>query len=491
MGVRAAIYVRISQDRTGAGLGVARQEEDCRRLVERNGWTVVEVYVDNDVSASSGKPRPGYERMLGAVAAGDLDAVICWHVDRLTRQPRELEDVIRLHERYGVALATVTGEMDLSTPTGRMVARIMGSVARQEVEHKGERSRRAFAQAAVAGAWHGGTRPFGCTLVYDRADKPHRIVGIERDDREAALVVEAKDRALAGESLSSICRDWAARGIVGTKGKPFTPTSLRLVLIAARISGRREYAPYGPDGRRPDMGEIVSNDAQAPRIISPEDSDRLRRMLSNRRGPQGAKRRWPLSGVLVCGRCKKPMSGKGRSRAGDHEYCCPGLPGSGQCGRMRVNGPLVEAWVRDVLCTALDTPEMAERVRSRPDSCTDVYADITADEEELLELSRMKARREITMGEWREMRGIVEARIEANRRKLARQQTSTALDDFIGTLEDMRNRWEQANISQKRAIATSAIERIEVNPARLGGTRGKPRGSRFDTGRFSDPVWKV
>jgi hypothetical protein len=54
--VRAAIYVRISSDRTGAGLGVARQEEDCRALCERLGWQVVRVYPDNDVSAYSGKP---------------------------------------------------------------------------------------------------------------------------------------------------------------------------------------------------------------------------------------------------------------------------------------------------------------------------------------------------------------------------------------------------------------------------------------------------
>jgi len=54
MGVDA-IYVRISSDRTGAGLGVARQEEDCLALCTRLGWIVYRVYIDNDVSAYSGK----------------------------------------------------------------------------------------------------------------------------------------------------------------------------------------------------------------------------------------------------------------------------------------------------------------------------------------------------------------------------------------------------------------------------------------------------
>ncbi|MEB0014852.1 recombinase family protein, partial [Glaciimonas sp. Cout2] len=57
---RAAIYVRISRDRVGAGLGVERQEDDCRVLAKQMGLEVVRVLVDNDISAYSGKKRPGY-----------------------------------------------------------------------------------------------------------------------------------------------------------------------------------------------------------------------------------------------------------------------------------------------------------------------------------------------------------------------------------------------------------------------------------------------
>jgi len=99
--IRAAIYVRISSDRTGAGLGVARQEEACRALCARLGWIVVMVYCDNDVSAYSGKPRKAWNQMQADIAAGQIDAIACWHVDRLTRMPRELEDVIDLHDRRG------------------------------------------------------------------------------------------------------------------------------------------------------------------------------------------------------------------------------------------------------------------------------------------------------------------------------------------------------------------------------------------------------
>ena len=93
---RAAIYCRISDDREGRGLGVARQEDDCRKLAERLGWQVAKLYRDNDISAFRGKPRPAYQVMLDDVKNGQVDGILCWHNDRLHRHQRELEDFIEL-----------------------------------------------------------------------------------------------------------------------------------------------------------------------------------------------------------------------------------------------------------------------------------------------------------------------------------------------------------------------------------------------------------
>ena len=131
---RALIYCRISRDRSGAGLGVERQETDCRALAERLGLIVVgEPYVDNDVSAYSGKPRPAYKRMCADLADGAATVVIAWHTDRLHRSNVELESWITMAEPLGIVVQTVrAGELDLATANGRMTARIVGAVARHE-----------------------------------------------------------------------------------------------------------------------------------------------------------------------------------------------------------------------------------------------------------------------------------------------------------------------------------------------------------------------
>src|SRR5215213_5512737 len=163
---RAVIYCRISRDRVGAGLGVARQREDCERLASSRGWAITAVYEDNDVSAYSGRTRPGYQQLMRDILAGDVDVVVAWHTDRLHRSPLELENYIGACVQSDVATVTVrAGELDLTTAAGRMVARMLGAAARHESEQKSERIKRAREQEARRGTVNGllgyGYRPSG------------------------------------------------------------------------------------------------------------------------------------------------------------------------------------------------------------------------------------------------------------------------------------------------------------------------------------------
>src|SRR3954452_4446875 len=102
--MRMATYSRISKDAAGDGLGVRRQQHDCREYCERLSWEIAATFVDNDLSAYSGRRRRGYEEMLDAVEAGDVDGIVVWHPDRLHRSPTELEGFIDLVERTGITV---------------------------------------------------------------------------------------------------------------------------------------------------------------------------------------------------------------------------------------------------------------------------------------------------------------------------------------------------------------------------------------------------
>ena len=231
----AAIYARISSDAEGDGLGVARQIKDCRAEAKRRGWQVADVYTDNDVSATRSKRRPEYERMLADVRAGRIRALVVWDVDRLTRTPRELEDIIDQADRHGLALASVGGEIDLATPQGRMTARIKGSVARHETEQQSRRLKRKFLERAEAGQPHS-FAAYGYRRRQDGTD--------ELDAEQAETIRDAARMLLAGQSLRSVVAELNRRGSTSARGLPWSSTSSSRSWSAngtpgtARISGR-------------------------------------------------------------------------------------------------------------------------------------------------------------------------------------------------------------------------------------------------------------
>ena len=113
------------------------------------GYVVEDVYVDDDISAWSGKQRPEFERMVDDLRSRRIGAVLVWHLDRLTRHPRELESFIDLCDELHVGLGCVTGEIDLGSHIGRLTARMLGGLARYESDHKSERIRRKHEEIAA------------------------------------------------------------------------------------------------------------------------------------------------------------------------------------------------------------------------------------------------------------------------------------------------------------------------------------------------------
>ena len=102
--------------------------------------------------------------MLGDLASGAIDGMVVYHVDRLHRHPKELEEFFEIVKaaRAEDAIATVTGRINLADPDGQFQARILGAVAKKESDDKSRRIRRKHEEIAAAGEVSGGGhRPFG------------------------------------------------------------------------------------------------------------------------------------------------------------------------------------------------------------------------------------------------------------------------------------------------------------------------------------------
>jgi DNA invertase Pin-like site-specific DNA recombinase len=486
---RVAIYCRISQDREGAGLGVERQERDCRALAERLGWEVVEVFSDNDVSAYSGKRRQRYEDLLAAIKRGEVDGLLAWHTDRLHRSVRELLDFLDLlKKRPDFAIQTVrAGQVDLSTPTGRALAVTFGAWAQQESEHKADRQRAKARELAEAGKiGGGGTRPFGF-----EADRLTILEAEAERIREAAAGLLAR-----GETVHSTCRDWNHRGVLTVTGKRWTPHVFRRMLMSARISGRREHQKVGNLGR-------ITGKAEWPAIISAEDSDRLRELLadpSRTTNTTGNARRYLLSGFAHCGRCGTTIKARPYTNR-ERSYVCvttevggvevrdaggaPMLTEDGtpvMCGRgnLRVHAEALELYVTEAALDYLDEfVDLAAAVRA--DSETSREAELWSalrTYQERLE----KAESEFWVHErmpertFNRVSGELEANIARVKAELARTRRDTTITNLPTSSAQARALLPQRSFDWRRNLVMTLVERVTVNP----GVRGR---NRFDPDR--------
>ncbi len=451
--VQTAIYARISSD-DGTALGVTRQLKDCMELAERKGWTVAEVFTDNDVSATSGRPRPEYQRMMQALTAGRLGALVVWDVDRLTRTPRELEDVVDLAERRGVALASVGGEIDLATPQGRLTARIKGSVAKHESEQLARRVRRKMAERAEAGQPHGRIA-YGWRReqVYD--DQGRRLGSKDVLHPEQAEIVRTAAKAvLAGDSLRSLVADLNRREVSTLNGVPWGTTALRGVLLRDRNAGLRVH-----------QGQVVGRGDWEPLY----DEDLHRRVVAvltdpaRRTSPPSSAIKYLLSGLARCGVCTGPMrvltagkDGRSDSYVCQQKYCTRrSRAGLDDLVTRLVTARLARPDAARALARADDgaaqeAADKAAAIRVRLDDAADSYSDGDIDAQQLARITG-KLRPELEQAE-----------------QIARA-ASSAPDLLDLAAPDIAGRWESLPLARQRAVIDLLLRIVVLPSTKHGG----------------------
>lgn len=438
----AAIYARISQDRDGERAGVERQLRECREAAEGQGWSIGATYVDDDVSAYSGKPRPEYARLLADIRQGVVDGLVAWHPDRLHRRPVELEEFIQLLEASSLPMMTVqAGNYDLSTPTGRAVARTLGAWAAHESEHKGERVRSAMRERAEKGLPHGGSRPYG-----------YEPDGMTVREREAQVIRDAAAKIIAGESVTSVA-DWLnERGIPTARGREWRSMNLRTTLLRARLSGQRERD-----------GQIVGP-AQWPPILTQEQTSALRAILADpARKRSRAPRSYLLAGLLRCHKCGSVLVAQPR---GDRRrYTCKKEPGTGRCGGTSIEAEPIERIVIEAALYRLDEVGLHDPEEGGTPS---LEGDRVALKTRLDMLTDMLAAGEMARDDYaRAARRVRDQMAQLDRDEARRQHVSELLR-FSENPALLRDEWPRLPLSRQQAIVKAVLDHAVIGPGVLG-----------------------
>jgi DNA invertase Pin-like site-specific DNA recombinase len=468
--LRVVTYRRISKDDEGDELGIQRQQRALAEYASARGWAIARDFSDNDQSASKGKTRKGYEALLGAIRACEVDVVLCTEVDRLTRHPSELEELVKVVETTSVRIVAMrAGELDLTTSGGRMVARMLGAAAMREVEAMSERLKSKIAQNATKGLAHGGGKTPG--YGYRRV----KTGELEIVPEQAEVIQRTAARLLAGASLWSLVRDLNEQGIPTSTGGKWRAKTLRQVLMSPRVAGRRPIGTRDADDR-----EVIPSSVEAqwaPILDEVTWRAVVATLTTLRKGPRP--RSFLLSGFIYCARCGNRLHSQ---TSGDRRrYRCDPDAFPSACGTVGVEaGPLEALVVEDVLAQARGANLTAVRAARSSSERARLTQEIADDEQALDDFGKQVARRQLSAREWAGMRPIYWDRLTANRQALAALGAPDPIPMGADVVTD--EMWNDLTFEGKRALLRLFVDQVRVEKA-------PKRANRLDPDRIR-LVWR-
>jgi DNA invertase Pin-like site-specific DNA recombinase len=419
-----------------------------------------------------GLERPRWPELLEMIRSGAANVVVIYKTDRLSRGGgpgwAPLQEAAEAAGLDPDRFVLVVGSGFMS----EFEIGIRATMDREEAKKMAERSKDLHERLASEGRFKGGARPFG-----------YGPDGVTVVESEAALITEAAERVLAGDSLTSTVRSWNAAGIKTAQGRDWRVSGLRVTLISGRVAGRREVdvaAEKEGKGKREDVGP-----AEWPAILDRQTWERVRAILTDPARKMTTRgRRHLLTGLLRCGYCGGRMS-VGPDAKGVSRYKCHPAPGTNNCGRLSVAATPTEAAVVEMVLDVLETPGLAAAMNSKkgkkkkdPNGAERALADAEA---RLVELAEMFGAGELDRASFLAARRKAEAVRDAARATVTKDRRDTVLEGLDTTT--IRKLWPELPEERQRAIMTSVLDRIEVGPVKL-------RGPRFDVERLH-PVWRV
>ncbi|MDQ2813482.1 MAG: recombinase family protein [Actinomycetota bacterium] len=426
-----AIYARKSMKGDKQEITVNRQKrlalDDCEKL----GLIVdpKNIFIDNGASAwKRNRKRPGWDALIAAARRGEIKHIMCYHEDRALRQPWDLEELFSVSDEYGIMLYGRANARDLQNHNDRYNLRIEIAHACRSSDDTSRRLMDQKLERAQSGLPMG-ARAYGYTKN-----------GMKIIPKEAEIIREIFDRFTKGEKPYAISVDLNKRGIPTARGNAWSEAAIRRQLKNTRVAGIAVH-----------RGKIIGK-GKWPAIISRPQWDFAQEMLTFRSSAaqeqrETRKRRtYILRGVVICGKCGSTMAGC----SGKLYRCSRAIrQDDKKCARTMLAEPL-EKFVEDA---AIDLLEKLAVNPERPRTAAIAAAEkeISEDEQMLKDLHDMWAVKEIPTEQYRKDRREIQARINANEKKMStRTKPVEAIADLIGA--DAKARWKKLTDERKNSV---------------------------------------
>jgi site-specific DNA recombinase len=439
------IYTRVSTDeQANEGASLGAQRESCEAMLKVSGTTAVEVIEDAGYSGKSLK-RPGVKRLLAMLDRGELAGVCVYRLDRLTRSPRDLWDLVDRFERTDTAIRSVSEMLDTKTAMGRFVIGLIVQIAQWERETIGERAKMGMRSRLAAGGYVGGTVPAGCLVVGEPGNR--RLVP---DPRWQAIAAGAWAVIAKGGTLSDAVR-WLNDQqfpIPKMKGRPpvaWNTNSLHYWINNAKMVGL---------------------------LVDRETFDAAQRSLAARWSPKrpGVRRAatdriWPFRGLIRCGHCGQAIVGTAAAGRGGTLYhylrCTARMKSSNACAGCDLPAAAYErSLLEGIVAAVRKRTDLLQQMAEREAQAT---AGAAANEERRKTLTMDRDRAKARVDRLLDLVAGGGLAADAAKGRIAAEQTTVMdLDHRLAQLAG-----EMAAVGLSRANAEAVVDEIRRGVERL------------------------
>lgn len=229
----AVIYARTSSSSQQFGYSIEGQVRRCWDRCQQMGWKVTHLFRDEAVSGKD-KDRPMFQQLLSRGEAGAFDVVVFWKLDRFSRSLMHAVQLEKDFREWGIALHSVTEQIDTTTPTGRFNFRNISSASEFERDLNQQRSQMGMRQLALEAKWPNDHPPLGYNKRTDER--------LEIDPEEATIVRRMFKRYLDLKSMPELAEQLNTEGIRIKKGNSWSPRAVGDVLRNELYTGQYEVA---------------------------------------------------------------------------------------------------------------------------------------------------------------------------------------------------------------------------------------------------------
>ncbi len=379
----AAIYTRKSKF-TSKGESIQNQIQICKDYLLKSNETYDFIIYEDEGFSGKNTDRPEYKKMLKAAKAKTFDILICYRLDRISRNIADFALLIEQLEKYNINFISVNEHFDTTTPMGRAMMYITSVFAQLERETIAERIKDNMLELSKTGRWLGGRTPTGyestSVIYYDDNMKERKMFKLTPIKEELDLVKIIFDKYLEYKSLSAVTKYLLANNFKTKFNKNWDYSQVKSILInpsyvratedTIKYMGSKNLmvtgTPNGVNGiltynkRKSKAGpyrkesEWIYAIGQHEGIISSENWIKVQKILdkNNNKAPRLGKTHTALlSGIIRCGKCGSIMKivygSKNKEGKRNYYYSCTLKHKSGKtlCDNKNVRGDMLEKQV--------------------------------------------------------------------------------------------------------------------------------------------------